>query len=123
MAAEDHLISVETLKEIHRLGHKAYKEGRLGVPGDVPNETVAQLEAAVLGARPGIEPDPHGIVEVFARRMNQNLDLMHPDAAAREAMAAVDAFLKSSTFIDLGHKGSTERAHLRVDKKPEEVRR
>lgn len=65
--------------------------------------------------------DPHGIVDVFDSRYTANLELMHPDAAAREAMAALDAYLKASKFIDLGHKNSRERAYIRVDKKPEEV--
>ncbi len=70
-----------------------------------------------------IQPDPHGIVEVFARRLNANLEFMDPDMAAREAWAATDAFLRSSTFVDLGSKSTEGRHYLRVDKKPEEVRK
>lgn len=67
--------------------------------------------------------DPHGIVDTFKRRYESNLELMHPDAAAREAMAAVDAFLKSSTFVDLSSKSTEGRHYMRVDRRPEEVMR
>lgn len=66
--------------------------------------------------------DPHGIVEVFRSRYEANLDLMHPDTAARGAMAALDAYLKSSKFVDLSSKSTEGRHYIRVDRKPEEMR-
>jgi hypothetical protein len=70
-----------------------------------------------------ITPDPHGIIETFATRLNANLGLMDPEMAAREAMAVVDAYLKGSKFIDMSFKGSEQRQYVRVDRRPEEVRR
>ncbi len=66
--------------------------------------------------------DPHGIVDTFRARYEANLDLMHPDQAAREAMAAVDGYLKSSEFINIGSKSTKGPQYVRVDKRPEEVR-
>lgn len=65
--------------------------------------------------------DPHGVVETFRARYEANLELMHPEMAAREAMAVLDGYLKGSKFIDLGSKSSTEKAYIRVDKRPEDL--
>ena len=70
-----------------------------------------------------IQPDSHGIVQVFADRLHANLQFLDPEMAAREAMAAVDGFLRASKFIDASSKGSAERAYIRVNKRPEEVRK
>lgn len=66
-----------------------------------------------------IQADPHGIVEVFAERLSSNLKLMGPESATREAMQTVDEYLKASKFIDVSHKGSTERQYVRVWKRSE----
>lgn len=72
---------------------------------------------------PEIEPDPHGICRVFASHLNANSKLMDPDAAARQAMAAVDGYLRASKFVDLSSKSTKGRHYMRVDKRPEEVMR
>lgn len=70
-----------------------------------------------------IEPDPHGIVEVFAGRLNQNLKLTGPESATKEAIQTVQGYMNASKFIDMSHKGSTERerSYVRVWKRPEEM--
>lgn len=65
--------------------------------------------------------DPHGIVRTFAETYQQNLSLMHPDAAARQAMAALDGYLRSSDFVNIGSKDTSGPQYIRVEKK-EEVR-
>lgn len=65
-----------------------------------------------------VRPDPHGIVRVFAERLNSNLRLMAPGAAAREAMQTVDEYLKASRFINMSYKSSTEPQYVRVWKTP-----
>lgn len=67
--------------------------------------------------------DPHGIVDVFARHLNANLDIMDPDAAARQAMAAVDGYLRGSKFIDVSTKTTSGKQYIRVDRRPEEMAR
>lgn len=64
--------------------------------------------------------DPHNIVDTFRRTYESNLDLMSPDAAARQAMAALDGYLRASKFLDVSAKGE-RRQYVRVDRTPEEV--
>ncbi len=66
-----------------------------------------------------VKEDPHGMVEVFAESLEAGLKRMHPEAAFRGAVAAVDSYLKGSEFIDMNHKGSSEPQYIRVDKRPE----
>ena len=66
-----------------------------------------------------IQPDPHGMVALFSERLEEALPHMDPRAATEQALATVKRRLDASEFIDLTHKGSTERAYVRVDKRPE----
>ena len=70
---------------------------------------------------PKIPVDPHGITEVFAETLEAGLKRMDPEAAAKNAMVAVDSYLKSSTFIDMGSKSTRggPPQFVRVDKKPD----
>lgn len=70
-----------------------------------------------------IEPDPHGIAEVFANRLKSNLELMGPKAATKEAMQTVTEYLEASEFIDMRHKGSIKPEYVRVWKKPKKIER
>ena len=65
--------------------------------------------------------DPHGIAEIFRLRLEANLELLHPDAAAREAVQTVLDYLEASKFVDLSHKSSTEKTYVRVDRPPAEM--
>ncbi len=69
-----------------------------------------------------VREDPHGMVEVFAESLESGLKRMHPEAAFRGAVAAVDSYLKGSEFIDMNHKGSDLPQYVRVDKRPERMR-
>jgi hypothetical protein len=67
-----------------------------------------------------MDKDPYGIADVFTARLVSNLELMHPEMAAREAMAAVDAYLKASKFVDMSAKGEAKH-YIRFDRRPEEM--
>lgn len=66
--------------------------------------------------------DPHGVVETFRRTYEANLPIMSPDAAARQAMATLDGYLRGSKFLDVSAK-TEKRQYVRVDKTPEGVKR
>lgn len=66
--------------------------------------------------------DPHGVEDAFNRSYRANLQLMNPDAAARQAMAALDGYLRGSKFLDVSTKQET-RQYVRVDREPEGVGR
>lgn len=65
--------------------------------------------------------DPHGITEVFTETLKIGLKRSHPETAARNAVLAVDSYIKSSKFIDMGSKETRggPPQYVRVDKKPE----
>lgn len=66
-----------------------------------------------------VNEDPHGMVALFAERLHANLKIMGPRPAVEDALVTVKQYLDGSDFIDLSHKGSSERAYMRVDKRPE----
>lgn len=63
--------------------------------------------------------DPHGIIKTFADSYIANVPIMHPDAAARQAMAALDGYLRSSDFINIGSKDTSGPQYIRVEKREE----
>jgi hypothetical protein len=76
-----------------------------------------------MAEKPSLKEDPHGMVALFAERLNANLEIMGPRPAVDDALVTVKQLLDGSEFIDLSHKGSTGRAYMRVDKRPETHKR
>lgn len=79
-----------------------------GIPQPLPGEA-------------GVPEDPHGMVALFASRLNSNLPLMAPRAATEDALVAVKRHLDGSDFIDLSSKSGRE--YVRVDKRERAERR
>lgn len=65
----------------------------------------------------GVPEDPHGMVALFASRLDSNLSLMDPRAATEDALVAVKRHLDASDFINMSSKTS-DRQYVRVDRRP-----
>lgn len=101
-------MTVDDVMEVVDAGVQAQREGKLKTPEEADPKT------------PG---DPHGMVALFASRLNSNLLLMGPRTATEDALVTVKRHLDASDFINVGHKASKEPGYIRVDKRPETVKK
>ncbi len=66
--------------------------------------------------------DPFSIIRVFATHLELSLEHSHPVHAAKTASAAVDHYLASHDFLEVGRKESGQPEYRMVSKRPEKGR-
>lgn len=98
-------MTVDDVMEVVDAGVQAQRDGKLKTPEE---------------ADPKIPEDPHGMVALFASRLNSNLQMMGPRAATEDALVTVKRHLDASDFINMSSKTS-DRQYVRVDRRPEKT--
>lgn len=96
---------------------KATYEGYANLKGATAiRRDSADIAQALIEAEKGFT-DPFGIAQAFADQLEVSLKSMHPVQATKAACHAVQQYVESHDFIDLGHKGSRTPEYVKVPKK------
>ena len=97
-------------------GERVMPRGMSGAFGTLSMSLEDGKKYAIRDPEP---PDPFGLVRVFAEHLQLSSKDMHPVHAAKAASAAVENYLASHDFVEVGTKESGTPEYRMMPKRPE----